>query len=128
VRLLLDTNALFWWLIDEAQLSLQAYDAIKAREDEVYVSVASAWEMAIKVGIGKWPEAQALLNDFEGLIRAESFRLLPLSVAHVRDAGLIRRPHRDPFDRLLAAQSMREGLTIVTPDAALNSLGAACLW
>jgi PIN domain nuclease of toxin-antitoxin system len=128
LRLLLDTSALFWWLIDEGQLSPQAYAAIKARDDEVFVSVASAWEMAIKVGIGKWPEAQALLDDFEGLVDAEHFRLLPLSVAHARDAGLMPAPHRDPFDRLLAAQAMREGLTIVTPDIALSLLGASCLW
>ena len=65
MRLLLDTSALFWWPIDETRLSPQAYDAIKAKNDEVFVSVASAWEMAITVGIGKWPEAQALLDDFE---------------------------------------------------------------
>jgi PIN domain nuclease of toxin-antitoxin system len=128
VRLLLDTNALFWWFIDEARMSPTAHNAIKAKDNEVYVSIASVWEMAIKVGIGKWPEARALLTDFEGLTRAEDFRVLPITVAHVRDAGLVRTPHRDPFDRLLAAQSMLEGLTIVTPDAALRSLGAPCLW
>jgi PIN domain nuclease of toxin-antitoxin system len=64
VRLLLDTSTLFWWLIDEAQLSPTAYGAIRAKDNEVYVSIASAWEMAIKVGLGKWPEARALLSDF----------------------------------------------------------------
>jgi PIN domain nuclease of toxin-antitoxin system len=128
VRLLLDTHALFWWLIDETRLSPQAVDAIRAKDNEVFVSVASAWEMAIKVGSGKWPEARALLDDFEGLVSAENFRLLPMSVAHVRDAGLMQSPHRDPFDRLLAAQSMREGLMIVTADAALRALGAPSLW
>ena len=128
MRLLLDTNALFWWLIDEAELSPQAHSAIRAKDNDVYISVASAWEMAIKVGLGKWPEAQALLNDFEGVARAEGFRLLPISVAHARDAGLMQARHRDPFDRLLATQSMLEGLTIVTSDAAFSSLGAPCLW
>ena len=128
MRLLLDTNALFWWLIDEAQLSSRARNEIGGKDNEVYVSIASVWEMAIKVGRGKWPEAQALLSDFEGLTHAESFRLLPISVAHVRDAGLMQTPHRDPFDRLLAAQALREGLTIVTSDATLPSLGAPCLW
>jgi PIN domain nuclease of toxin-antitoxin system len=128
VRLLLDTHALFWWLIDEAQLSPNARDAVKSKDNEVYVSIASAWEMAIKVGVGKWPEAHGLLSDFEGLAHAEGFRLLPISVAHVRDAGLMRAPHRDPFDRLLAAQSMLEGLTIVTFDAGVLTLGGPCLW
>jgi PIN domain nuclease of toxin-antitoxin system len=71
VRLLLDTNAVFWWLIDEAKLSPEAHTAIKAKNNEVYVSIASAWEMAIKVGLGKWPEARTLLNDFEGVALAE---------------------------------------------------------
>jgi PIN domain nuclease of toxin-antitoxin system len=108
LRLLLDTNALFWWLIEEARLSAPAYDAIKARDDEVFVSVASAWEMAIKGWHRQMARGSSPLGDFEGLIQAESFRLLPLSVAHVRDAGLMQAPHRDPFDRLLAAQSMRD--------------------
>jgi len=73
VRLLLDTHVLFWWLIDEARLSPQAFDKIRTKDDEVFVSVASAWEMAIKVGSGKWPEARALLDDFEGLVSAENF-------------------------------------------------------
>jgi PIN domain nuclease of toxin-antitoxin system len=128
VKLLLDTNALFWWLIDPSKLLLPALNAISARDYDVYVSVASAWEIAIKVGISKWPEARALLNDFEGLVRSEHFRLLPVSVAHVRDAGLMQNPHRDPFDRLLAAQSIREELTIVTPDPVFPSFEAPCLW
>jgi PIN domain nuclease of toxin-antitoxin system len=125
---LLDTNALFWWLIDEAQLSPKAGAAISARDNEVHVSVASAWKMAIKVGLGKWPEAATSPDDFEGLARAESFRLLPISIAHVRNVGVMRTAHRDPFDKLLAAQCMLEGLTIVTPDAAFASLGVPCLW
>ena len=54
MRLLLDTHAFFWWLIDEARLSPKAHEAIKAKDSEVFVSIASAWEMAIKVGLGKW--------------------------------------------------------------------------
>jgi PIN domain nuclease of toxin-antitoxin system len=84
--------------------------------------------MAIKVGLGKWPEARTLLNDFEGVALAEGFRLLPISVAHARNAGLMQTSHRDPFDRLLAAQSLLEGLTLVTSDAAFGPLGASCLW
>jgi PIN domain nuclease of toxin-antitoxin system len=128
VKLLLDTHALFWWLIDEAQLSPTAYAAIKARGKEVHVSVATAWEMAIKVGRGRWPDAEPLVANFEAHISVNGFDLLSITVAHVRAAGLMQAAHRDPFDRLLAAQAQIEGLTLVTADAKVHSLGAAWLW
>ena len=80
-------------------------DAVAAVDSDVYVSVASAWEMAIKVGLGKWPEAVELVAEFESQISSEGFRLLPITVPHVRAAGLMQAAHRDPFDRLLAAQA-----------------------
>ena len=90
--------------------------------------MATAWEMAIKVGIGKWPEAAALVDDFEAKSALPGFRLLPISVPHVRAAGLMQSPHRDPFDRLLTALAQIEGLTLVTADAKLASLSAPTLW
>jgi PIN domain nuclease of toxin-antitoxin system len=84
--------------------------------------------MAIKVGQGKWLAAVELIDDFETIAAAEAFRLLPITVAHVRAAGRLSAPHRDPFDRLLAAQAGVEGLTLVTADARLAGLGAQILW
>jgi PIN domain nuclease of toxin-antitoxin system len=124
VKLLLDTHTLFWWLIEEVRLSPAAFAAIKSKDAEVHVSVASAWEMAIKVGLGKWPEAQALVNSFEEEVEAEGFRILPITIAHARESGLMQAAHRDPFDRLLAAQALHEGLTLVTSDAKMAGLGA----
>ena len=92
------------------------------------MSIASAWELAIKVGNGKWPEATAILNDLEAQLATESFYLLPITVAHARLAGMLRAAHRDPFDRLLAAQAQIEGLTLVTADPKLHGLGAPILW
>jgi PIN domain nuclease of toxin-antitoxin system len=71
--------------------------------------MASTWEMAIKVGIGKWPGAALVLDDFEQLLVTEQFRILPITIPHVRLAGLMPSPHRDPFDRLLAAPASIEG-------------------
>lgn len=65
MRLLLDTHTLVWWLVEESNLSTSAYAALETEESELFVSIASAWEMAIKVGAGKWPEAQPLLDNFE---------------------------------------------------------------
>lgn len=126
--LLLDTHALFWWSVEQQQLSPKARDAIRDRRNEVYVSVASVWEIAIKVGPEKWPEARSLLQDLEYVLEAEQFHLLPISVAHVRSAGLMVSAHREPFDRLLAAQATIEGLTLVSSDARLATLGATVLW
>jgi len=94
----------------------------------VHVSVASAWEIAIKVGQGRLPEASEILANFEAALQAEGFALLAITVAHARTAGLLASEHRDPFDRLLASQAIVEGLTLVTADPKLHSLGAPCLW
>jgi PIN domain nuclease of toxin-antitoxin system len=80
------------------------------------------------VGLGKWPEARPLIENFENEIASEGFRLLPIEIPHVRAAGLMQVAHRDPFDRLLVAQAAREGLTLVTSDQVLGDLGAVCLW
>jgi PIN domain nuclease of toxin-antitoxin system len=74
------------------------------------------------------PEAAELVANFEDAIRAEGFELLAITVDHVRFAGLMQTPHRDPFDRLLAAQATIEGLTLVTSDTKMLSLGANVIW
>lgn len=109
MTLLLDTHALIWWLRQDPKLSPTARGLIASRGTPVRVSLVTAWEVAIKVGLGKWPEARDLLTNFETAIIGEGFMLLPISVAHVRASGLMQSPHRDPFDRLLAAQAQIEG-------------------
>jgi PIN domain nuclease of toxin-antitoxin system len=74
----------------------------------------------------KWPEAKELLGEFEGALVRERFHLLPITVPHA--AGLIQAPHRDPFDRLIAAQATLEGLTLVSSDSRIATLGAPVLW
>lgn len=128
MRLLLDSHTVFWWLLERSRLSKNALATITAESNEIFVSIASAWEMAIKVGTGKWPEARSLIENFEKEIELSEFRLLPITVIHVRAAGLMKSPHRDPFDRMLAAQALAEGLSLVTADAKLAQLGAAVVW
>jgi len=128
VRLLVDTHVLFWATMERARLSQAGRAALESEQHDVLVSVASAWEIAIKVGLGKWPEARDLLFDFERHMDDAGFELLPITVAHVRAAGLMGATHRDPFDRILAAQATIEGLVLVTADPELATLGAACIW
>lgn len=127
MKLLLDTHTFVWWTLDDPRLSTFGRSAIVGASS-VTVSVVTAWEIAIKVGRGKWPEALSTLEDFEAVVRRAEFEIVPISVDHVRRAGLLVSGHRDPFDRLLAAQASIEGLTLVSADARMAQLGAAVLW
>ena len=128
MRLLLDTHALVWWLEESPRLSNRAREAITADDSIIHVSVATAWEIAIKVGLGKLPEASEILASFEAAVAAEGFLLHSITVPHVRLAGAIVSPHRDPFDRLLAAQAVIDGMSLVSSDTKIAGLGAAVLW
>ena len=128
MRLLADTHVVFWAMMERARLSQTARAALESEQNDVFVSVASAWEIAIKVGLGKWPEARDLLFDFERHMDDAGFEVLRITVGHVRASGLMTAAHRDPFDRLLAAQATIDGLVLVSADADLAALGAACIW
>jgi len=111
VRLLLDTHALLWWLADDG-LTDPARDAIADPANLVMVSAASAWEISIKKALGKLQAP----DDIERQVDDGGFTPLPISIAHGLDAGQLPRHHEDPFDRMLIAQAIAEGLTIVTHD------------
>lgn len=128
MRLLLDTHALLWWWLDDPRLSRRASEAIGAEDADVHVSAATAWEIATKVRIGKLPAARRLAERFEVGLAEQGFRQLAITVAHGRRAGSLAGDHRDPFDRILAAQSMIEGLLVVSADARIRRLGARTLW
>src|SRR5215813_15637739 len=104
-KILLDSHALFWFIDGNSRLSNAARDAIEATDCTVCVSAITAWEIASKFHLGKWPRAQALANDLAGIISAFRFEPLSISLEHARHAGALRNPHRDPFDRMLAAQA-----------------------
>lgn len=128
MRLLLDTHALFWWLRNDPLLSAAANGAIGDEGSTIFVSAISALEIAAKVRIGKWPEAAQISKDLEGIIAREGFCPLDLTLEHAKLAGTIQSPHRDPFDRIIAAQAIVDQLTVVTCDAQIAGLGALTLW
>ena len=128
MRLLLDTHALLWWLTDDRSLPASARKLIARGSNTIVVSSASAWEIAIKVRLGKLPMAVDLVADLERVLIQESFEALAISVDHSVRAGLLPGPHRDPFDRMLIAQSQAEGLPIVSNDAAFDGYGVRRLW
>jgi PIN domain nuclease of toxin-antitoxin system len=128
LRLLLDTHALAWFLLDLPRLPQTAKAAIADPDNMVVVSVVSALEIAIKVRVGKWPEAEPILRNFDGVLSAEQFQPLPVSMDHALKAGSMPGSHRDPFDRLLIAQALVEDLILVTNEALFDGFGVQRLW
>ena len=122
MRLLLDTHALLWWLADEG-LSAEAREAIADPGNLVVVSAATAWEISIKKALGKL----AAPDDLEHQLATGGFEPLPIGIAHAVAAGRLPRHHEDPFDRMLIAQALAEGLTIVTRDKRFGDYGVALL-
>jgi len=122
MRLLLDTHALLWWLADEG-LTTPAQNAIADPGNLVLVSAATAWEISIKKALGKL----AAPDDLERQVQAGGFSPLPISIAHGVAAGQLPRHHEDPFDRMLIAQALADGLTIVTRDKRFDAYGVALL-
>lgn len=117
MKLLLDTHALLWWLADDPMLSREARASIADPTSPVFVSAATAWEMAIKTALGKL-DAPDDLND---ALAASRFQELPITIEHALLAGKLPQHHRDPFDRMLIAQARLEGLTVVTRDAVFGA-------
>lgn len=128
MRVLLDTHALLWWLADDPALPASARNAIARAGNSVVVSAATAWEIATKFRLGKLPQANDLLSDFAGYLARERFEPLPISPEHALRAGLLPGPHRDPFDRMLIAQSQAENLPLVSNDPAFDSYRVRRIW
>ena len=127
MRLLLDTNVLIWWFVRPEALRPKLMAWLADEDCEVWVSPASLWEMAIKHKIGRLPEAGALLADASA-ISDQGFRELPISHAHAIRAGGLPLHHRDPFDRLIVAQSLVERLPVASSDRSFDAYGVERFW
>jgi PIN domain nuclease of toxin-antitoxin system len=128
MRILLDTHALLWWWTDDLRLSGVARAAIALPQNEVFVSTASVWEIRTKQRLGKLPLIPDLSVHFSELLQRSRFTALDIGWRHALVAGAYPADHRDPFDRMLAAQSSLEGLPLVTRDPVFSSFGNPCLW
>ena len=123
MKLLLDTHVVLWWLDDPTLLSEDARNAIADLDNDVFVSAAVAWEIAIKRGLGKLTAPP----DLELALRACQFSSLSISVTHALATESLPAFHRDPFDRLLVAQALLENLTIVSRDPKLARYGVPAI-
>jgi PIN domain nuclease of toxin-antitoxin system len=124
VRLLLDSNTFLWWRAGSEKLTERAERMIGDTDNDTAVSVVTLWEIAIKRGIGKL----RFLEDFEAVLTEEGFDLLPIGYAHLRTLETLPMHHRDPFDRLLTAQALAEGIPIATGDRVFAAYGVQVIW
>ena len=128
MRALLDTHALLWWLSDDPALTRTARKIISEPKNTLIVSAASAWEIATKVRLGKLSTGADLVSDFSSQIEREGFQLLAITAEHGIRAGMLPGPHKDPFDRMLIAQSQAENTPIISNEVVFERYGVRRLW
>ena len=126
MRLLLDTHALIWWIVDSPKLSQPARTAIAAPRNAVLASVVSGYEIAYKRRLGRLPAE--IPDDLPRALRDARILTQELTLDHTIAAGQLPGPHRDPWDRLIIAQAMAGGLTVVTLDAVFRDYGVPVCW
>lgn len=128
MKLLLDTHALLWFLLDDARLSDSAGSLMRNPGNDLLVSPASYWEIAIKISLGKY----TLGDDFAGFMEAQitenNLTVLPITVRHASVVATLPFHHRDPFDRLLIAQAMTEDLPVLSADPAFDFYPITRMW
>ena len=128
MRVLLDTHAVIWWVDHDELLSASAHEAIADSRNELLISAASVWEIAIKVGIGKLKLSlpyRAWMNQAITDLRAS---MLPISVDACDVQSSLPLHHGDPFDRVIVAQSFVEQITVVSNDSTFDLYGVRRLW
>jgi PIN domain nuclease of toxin-antitoxin system len=125
-RVLLDTHTFLWWCDDHPKLGKQARKVIN--DSTVYVSIASAWEISIKVSTGKLELSIPVETLFRDHVVANGFELLPVALGHVTRVQSLPFHHRDPFDRLLAAQALDELLEVISVDKVFTRYGLKRIW
>lgn len=130
MRVLLDTQAILWYLEGDARLSARARTTIDNTTNDCLVSVASLWEMAIKVRIGKLASASGQPPTATILADLARYRiaLVPIAPAHALRVALLPRGHGDPFDLLIVAQALEEDLPVVGSDTQFDGFGVSRIW
>jgi PIN domain nuclease of toxin-antitoxin system len=129
VRVLLDTHAFLWWVSERGtRLSDRARELLSDGSNEVIVSMASVWEMSIKVGVGRMDLPDTIERYVPDRLRHHGFDLLPIDLRHAFRAGALPPIHGDPFDRMLIAQAQLEGLALITADPAIGRYDVETIW
>ena len=128
MRVLLDTHTFIWFIMDNPALGSQATKLIKNPDNEVLVSIATPWEIAIKMSLGKLKMEETFDQLFPAQLQINNITLLPIEVTHLAQLTTLPWHHRDPFDRLLVAQSMVEGVPLLSRDPVFDDYEVERLW
>lgn len=128
MKVLLDTCTLLWATLAPSDLSSEARRMIADESNVILVSAASAWEIASKVRLGKLPGAEKLERDFIEVMEATSYVLLAIDAESALRAGRLVAEHRDPFDRMIAAQALAQDIAILSPDPQFDQFGVRRIW
>ena len=128
MRLLLDTHTFLWWIGDDPQLSETARQLIGNADNTLYLSAASGWEIAIKVRLGKLKLPSEVQGYVSAQIALNGIQVLPIEMTHALHVSTLPDYHRDPFDRILVAQSQVEQLPILTIDPLIAQYAVSTLW
>ena len=128
MKLLLDTHALIWLAENDARLSAPARQALEDEKNDLFCSVASIWELAIKASLGKLKLSVQLDTAFRRRLEENGFAVLPVEYTHAAHVLSLPWHHRDPFDRLLVAQAALEQLALVSHDRQLDAYGIVRIW
>jgi PIN domain nuclease of toxin-antitoxin system len=128
MKLLLDTCAFLWVIIDAPRLSTRARDLFRGPDNEVYLSAASAWEIAVKHALGRLPLPAAPERFIRDAREAHGIASLPIDEESALHVSRLPMLHRDPFDRMLVSQAIVHGLTILTPDPLVTQYPARTIW
>jgi PIN domain nuclease of toxin-antitoxin system len=128
VKVPLDTHTVLWWLLESPRLSKHAASALGDRSTTIVVSAISGHEIATKYRLRKLPVPERLAHNLDLIIAENGWQSLSLTISHAQLAGRLSGAHKDPFDRMLAAQSLIEGMPLVTSDSAFAAFGVAVVW
>jgi len=128
VRAILDTHSLLWFSLNDARLSDTARSCISDGGNEIFVSPATFWEIAIKIRLGKYKLQEDFTEFFSGEMRKNDFTFLPITLEHTAVVATLPFHHRDPFDRLLIAQAIVERIDIISADQAMDGYAVTRVW
>lgn len=128
MKVLLDTCAVIWATLSPASLSREAQETIADEANVILVSAASAWEIATKVCLGKLPGAEKLERDYLDVMEDAGYSLLAIDTESALRAGRLAAEHRDPFDRMIAAQALGQDIPVLSPDPLLDQFGIRRIW